>query len=242
MTVKGKIKKALLSAGYEVRRVDPERIGRDPFQDMRRLTDSANPVVIFDVGANRGQSVAAFRAHCPSSIIHAFEPSPTVFEQLKQQTAGIANLHLNNLAAGSNCERRTLIENNQDTVSSMLAPGKDYQWNQPTLRTDVNVTSVDTYCEAAGITRIDILKSDTQGFDLEVLRGGLGLFQRHKVHLVYIELNFLDLYSGMPRFEEVWLFLRNLGFELVSFYNIWQKDSRVGWLDGLFIDPLWDPT
>ena len=43
----------------------------------------------------------------------------------------------------------------------------------------------------------------------------------------------------MPSFEEVYLFLKNLGFELVSFYNITWQDSRLGWLDGLFIDPHW---
>ena len=242
MTLKEQLKDALLHVGYQVRRVDRERIGRDPFQDMRRLTDSARPGIIFDVGANRGQSVAAFRAQFPSSVIHSFEPSPLIFEHLKQQTAGMPNLQLNNFAIGATRERRVLIENNQDTVSSLLAPGKDYRWNQPTRQTDVDITSIDTYCEDAGITQIDVLKSDTEGFDLEVLKGGLRLFQQHKVHLVYIELNFMDLFIGMPRFEEVWLFLRKLGFELVAFYNIRQFDSRLGALDGLFVDPLWDPA
>lgn len=240
MTMRGHIKKTLLHLGYEVHRIDPERIGRDPYEDMKRLLDSERAQILFDVGANRGQSVAAFRAHLPASIIHAFEPSPSTFELLKQETAGIPNLHLSNIALGSNCERRVLIENSQDTVSSILAPGKDYRWNQNMSHTDIDVRSIDTYCEANNIAAIDVLKSDTQGFDLEVLKGGLHMFQRHRVHLVYIELNFLDLYVGMPRFEEIYLLLKELGFELVSFYNFAWQESRLGWLDGLFIDPQYE--
>jgi FkbM family methyltransferase len=238
MTVKLHIKKALLHLGYEVRRIRPEQIGHDPFKDMQRLVDSKAPV-LFDVGANRGQSVAAFREYFPSSNVHAFEPSPSTFELLKAQINGAPNIHLSNIALGANCERKVLIENSQDTVSSLLPPGKEFRWGSVKSRTEVDVRSIDTYCEAAGITRIDILKSDTQGFDYEVLKGGLGMLQRHRIHMIYVELNFLDLYVGMPRFEEMYRFLKELGFDLVSFYNITWQESRLGWLDGLFIDPQW---
>jgi FkbM family methyltransferase len=239
MLMREHIKKALLHLGYEIRRAHPERIGRDPFNDMRRLTDSEGQVILFDVGANRGQTVASFRVHFPSSIIHAFEPSPSTFEHLKRHTAGIQNLHLRNIALGANCERKTLIENPQDTVSSLLSPGKDYRWENVSNQTDVDVRTIDNYCDVLGITHIDILKSDTQGFEYEVLKGGLDMLRHHKIHLIYIEMNFLDLYVGMPHFEEIYAFLKDLGFELVSFYNITWQESRLGWLDGLFIDPQW---
>jgi FkbM family methyltransferase len=239
MTMRGQIKKAMLHLGYEVRRVDPEQIGLDPFRDMRRLLNFEEPSVLFDVGANRGQSVALLRAAFPSATIHAFEPSPSTFERLKEQTAGISNLHLNNIALGSICERRVLIENSEDTANSLLAAGGDFSWGKVVSHTDVDVASIDSYCEAAGIRHIDVLKSDTQGFDSEVLRGGINMLQQHKIRLVYIELLFRNLYLGMGPFEDIYIFLKDLGFEAVSFYNISWQGSRLGWLDGLFIDPQW---
>lgn len=239
MTIKEPIKKALLQFGYQVQRVKNGQIGHDPFEDMRTLADTEGPAILFDVGANRGQSVSTFHAHFPSSVIHAFEPGPSTFELLKNQTGGIPNLHLNNVALGSNCERKTLIESSVDTVSSLLPRGKDFHWGDVTSHTDVDVISIDSYCQSNGITHIDVLKSDTQGFDYEVLKGGLNMLTQHRIHLIFVELLFADLYVGMPSFEEIYLFLKNLGFQLVSFYNISWQDSRLGWLDGLFIDPHW---
>jgi len=40
-------------------------------------------------------------------------------------------------------------------------------------RIDIQLDTIDEYCGLAGIDHIDVLKSDTQGFDLDVLRGNL---------------------------------------------------------------------
>ena len=61
-------------------------------------------------------------------------------------------------------------------------------------RINVDVTTIDNYCRDYGIERIDILKSDTQGFDLEVLKGASRLLDQHRIHLVYVEIVFGKLY------------------------------------------------
>jgi hypothetical protein len=67
MTFKGYVKEALLRSGYEVRRRDPDQLGFDAFKDMRRLTPANGATMLFDVGANIGQTVDAFRKHFFSS-------------------------------------------------------------------------------------------------------------------------------------------------------------------------------
>src|SRR5437870_5270270 len=62
------------------------------------LSDVERPVV-FDVGANIGQSVELYRHLLPGCEIHAFEPSPTTFRQL--QTVGASDVRLINAAVGS---------------------------------------------------------------------------------------------------------------------------------------------
>jgi len=239
-TLKNRIKEELLTRGYAVHRVEPEQIGIHPYRDMRRLTGSRSSEILFDVGANRGQSLGLFRENFPTGTIHAFEPSPSVFEELKQCAAGETNVRLNNIALGSSRERRILNENPQDSVSSLLPADSDFSWRREIRsRTEVEVSSVDDYCESAGIKSIDVLKSDTQGFDLEVLKGATRLLNGHKIHLVYVEMNFLNIYVGMASFEDIFLFLKKFGFETVSFYNMCYQGGRLGWLDGLFIDPNW---
>ena len=80
-------------------------------------------------------------------------------------------------------------------MSSFLEPGRD-SWGAVKRRTPVNIKTIDGYCELHEISRIDILKSDTQGFDLEVLKGASGLFDRHCIHLVYLEIGFGELYKN----------------------------------------------
>lgn len=240
MTIKGKIRDALFQRGYHIERIDPNGLGHDPFRDIRRLIGDRSGATVFDIGANVGQTVQAFRKHLSSPIIYSFEPSPSVFEKLKQRTAGIPDLHLHNLALGSRSERKLFNENTQSTQASFLQVGKDYLWDGKVSRqVDVEVESVDGYCERSGIKKIDVLKCDTQGYDLEVLKGAIHMFQQHKVHLVLVELILLELYAEMPKFEDIYGYLTAAGFSPVGFYNQFFKDSKLGWMDGLFINSQW---
>lgn len=107
MNIKGIIRSVLKAAGYEVYRIsrNPGRIsrdlGRDPFLDMRKLSERGRRLVVFDVGANVGQSVTRFRSTFDNPIIHAFEPGRDAFFELRHRTANIPDLHLNNVALGS---------------------------------------------------------------------------------------------------------------------------------------------
>jgi hypothetical protein len=121
-------------------------------------------------------------------------------------------------------------------MSSLLEPGKDC-WGLITSREKVEVNTVDNYCSHVGVTNIDVLKSDTQGFDLEVLRGARGMLEQRRIHLVYIEIIFSDIYQQLPRFDEIYCLLAGQGFFLVSFYEMHYQNDRASWMDALFINP-----
>jgi hypothetical protein len=58
------------------------------------------------------------------------------------------------------------------------------------------------------------LKLDTQGSELEILRGAGRTLQRAR--LVESELSLVSLYRGGPLFDDVVSFLRDRGFALIS--------------------------
>src|SRR5207253_4668851 len=97
------------------------------------------------------------------------------------------------------------------------------------------VRTIDSYCAERGITIIDILKSDTQGFDLEVIKGAARLLEQRRIQLIYMEITFSDMYKGLPRFDEIYGFLADRGFALVSFYDFYYQHGRAGWTDALFV-------
>lgn len=239
MDLKKAVKAALLRRGYQVRHYLPAELGRDPFRDMNQLCGSIADACIFDIGANAGQSIASFRQHFASPVIHAFEPSSATFATLKKNTVGTPGLHLNNLGMGTEPGEMTFYENQQSLLGSVRPPGPFQAAGALTGQTRVQIDTVDAYCERSGITRIDVLKCDAEGFDLEVLRGAQAMFRAHRVRLVYVELIFEEAYAGMHLFEETFLYLKSLGVAPLHFYNQWHHESLTAPLhgmDGLFRD------
>jgi FkbM family methyltransferase len=187
--------------------------------------------VVLDVGANIGQSVERFRELLPGCELHSFEPSPTAFQQL--QATASPDVRLTNAAVGSAAGSVTLLENTVSVLTSVLPPGPS---GLGTIErsTVVPMITLDDYCEEHNVIHVDLLKSDTQGYELEVLRGARRLIEAARVRLILVELNFVERYEGQPRFDEVLSFVLDRGFHLVSFFEIhWQGSSRAGWCDAL---------
>ena len=121
-------------------------------------------------------------------------------------------------------------------MSSFLEPGVECG-GIITRRPQVEVKTVDSYCVENGISCIDILKSDTQEFYLQVLKGARHLLMGQRIHLVYMEITFCEMYKDAPKLDEIYGFLMDQGFSLVSFYKFYYQHGRAGWTDALFINP-----
>jgi FkbM family methyltransferase len=232
---KSTARQILRKAGVEVTRYEkpsgeprPPKWSNEAIRDY--LSDVEQPVVL-DVGANRGQSVERFRELLPGCQLHSFEPSPTAFQQL--QAAASPDVRLINAAVGSAAGSVTLLENKVSALTSVLPLGPS---GLGTIErsTVVPMITLDDYCEEHQVTQVDLLKCDTQGYELEVLRGACRLIDARRVRLILVELNFMERYEGQARFDEVLSFALDRGFHLVSFFEIeWRSSSRAGWGDAL---------
>jgi len=219
--------------GLELRRL-PDAALRDPFTYMQHDLRAVPAPVIFDVGANVGQSVERFRQLWPQSSIHAFEPGRTSFSELQRRTAGAERVHLHHAALGAAIGSLEFGENSQGDMSSFLNPAKD-AWGTIVNRYEVPVTTVDLYRAERSIPHIDILKIDTQGFDLQVLRGARGSLEQGEIRFVLIELIFADLYLGQARVDEVFRCLLDHHLHLVGIYDFHAVHDLAGWADALFV-------
>lgn len=207
--------------------------GHDSGHDIATSLENILRPVVLDVGANTGQSVALFRRLLPGSVIHCFEPDRSAYRELEQNTSGLSDLRLNQVAVGATSGTQRFFENAHSDMSSFLARGPE-GWGAVTDEFDVSVVSLDDYCSELSIERIDLLKSDTQGYDLEVLKGAEGLLHSGKVGLVYTEVTFADLYEGLPGFDVLYRFLVDRNMRLVALYNYVMRDRVAGWCDALF--------
>ena len=229
--MKTRVRTLLNRFGFDIVRFS--RTGRNPLADVRLFLQRDDPL-IFDVGANVGQSVAEFKEAFPNSTIHSFEPSPHTFETLRARAARYSAVHLHNFALGSTTTRMTFKENDRSTMSSFLPMGQ-YGWGTIARETTVDVNTVDEFCRRHGIGHIDLLKSDTQGFDFEVFKGAEHAFRSNMISLIYFEVIFSDMYEGLPAFGDVYNFLVDRSFRLVSFYESHYQDDLASWTDALFV-------
>lgn len=225
--MKNIIRKLAWKFGYDITQL------RDPLTDIKKFLHNDHPL-IFDVGANVGQSIEKFRSEFPRSTIHSFEPSPTTFEKLKKHAIGFKDVHLWNCALGSSSGQMTFFENTCSDMSSFLPPDK-YSWGTIKQETLVEVNTVDKFCQEMDIQRIDILKADTQGFELEVFKGAEHSIGTKKIGLIYFEFTFSGMYKNSPSFAEVYNFLESRDFLLVSFYKFHYQNEFVLWTDVLFV-------
>jgi len=231
--IRSKIKKTFECLGYDIYKLGS--LGHDPFRDMKQLVISDKPMIL-DVGANIGQSIRIFRKWFGNSIFHSFEPGDSTFSILKQNTRHLRDVYLNNIALGKKRGTNKLIEHKESQMSSFLEPGKDC-WGRVTGETLVRVDTLDAYCKRKGISKIDILKTDTQGYDLEVIKGGSQLLSDNRIHLIFIEIGFLEIYKDAPSLDTIYRFLVANRFKLVSFYRFNYINNIAGWCDALFANP-----
>ena len=219
--------------GYEVRRT--VSLGANPFSDMKQFVPAGAGPLILDVGAHVGQSVQRFKKVFPASVIHSFEPSPETFQELSRNVAGKQGVFPWNFALGASVGQQTFPENTESDMSSFLELSTT-GWGEVTKESLVEVITVDRFLEDQNIAYVDILKSDTQGYELEVFKGAEQAMRNKQIGLVYFEFIFSDMYKGLPAFDEVYRYLIDRDFSLVSIYEFHYQKRLAGWCDALFVN------
>lgn len=129
----------------------------------------------FDIGANHGQFSLVVSHWFPphEKRCFAFEPHPENSSVLKEnlQRNNCLNVEVVNLALAA--QAGTMMLYGESVTASLQSSG---------LRTKgyiVDVDTLDSFCERTGVVP-DIMKIDVEGFELEVLRGGLKTLITHQ--------------------------------------------------------------
>jgi FkbM family methyltransferase len=231
--MKEAIRSLLAQLGYDVRNI--ASLGISPFADMRRFVPAGKEPLILDIGANVGQSVGRFRTAFPSGIYHSFEPSQETFRQLSQNIATDKRVFAWNYAVGASPGQQTFLENTNSDMSSFLSPSST-SWGEVKRESLVEVTTIDRFLETNRIPRVDILKSDTQGYELEVFKGADHAMRENRIGLLYFEFIFSDMYKDLPAFDQVFRHLVDRNFSLVAIYDFHYQNRLASFADVLFVN------
>ena len=218
--------------------------GADFVADVRTLFWHAPPRMIFDVGANTGREAERWHHAFPAARIHAFEPVPATFARLKARVAAHERITPWNLAVGSAPGRLPMRIYAGDETNSLLpmsANASEFVGAggvEPRQTIDVEVTTVDRFCAEQHIAAVDVLKSDTQGYEMQVLEGAADLIARGAIGAMVLEVNFVPHYEGQALFAEIDAHLAARGFRFVGLYQPSRNHVyALNWADALFARP-----
>jgi FkbM family methyltransferase len=182
-----------------------------PFDDMIARVPGLEMRVIFDVGANHGQSCTAYAAAFPQARIMAFEPAPASFAKLSTNVGSMAGLALFNMALGEEDGGLDMHISGTSAMNRVVRPGEKAQ------ATQVRARRMDSFCAEYGVDHIDFLKIDTEGHDLAVLRG-CGDFLPH-IDFIQCEASANRYNSFHNAYAEIFAFMTENGFHLFKIYG-----------------------
>jgi FkbM family methyltransferase len=232
MKLKRKVREFVRNFGIDIAKYTADTRGIDSYHDIFQIINCEKPM-IFDIGANTGQTINNFKQIFKNCTINSFEPSPSTFEILKKNSDKMENVQIWNSGVGSSISTLLLNENTGSDMSSFLELG-NAGWGEIKNKTEVAVTTIDQFCLEQNIEIIDVLKIDTQGYEHEVFKGAVKSMLENKIGLLYFEVTFIDMYKGLPSFSTLYDFAINHGFELIAIYPIKYKNKKAGWTDVLF--------
>lgn len=215
-----------------------------------KLLPKCEKIVIFDVGANVGQSLEEFKSKLPNSEIHCFEPESSNFEQLEANSAKYSDCKIVKAGVGSekgilkinkydqSCLNSFLaIDENSLTIKACSHPKVNASLQKNIEKEDCLVITLDDYCREMNISKINLLKIDVQGFENQVLKGAKEILEGGVVDLILVEIIFDDCYGVGNTFFNVESFLVPNGYILYDIFHIY-KDIRIGrtnWVDAVYI-------
>jgi len=203
----------------------------------------AVPITLVDIGASSGSFAAAVLAHSGIRQALLAEPQPQRCRDLEARFAD-RRFTIRECAVSDRNGSADMDILNFDYSSSLLPvlPGVGDIGKQLDLsvreRVGVTVRTLDDLLADAGWTdEIDLLKIDTQGTELQALRGAAGSLSR--VRLIWTEVSFRPMYEGSAVFSDIHEYLHRHGFRFYSLHDCYRgSDRELLQADALFLGPM----
>ena len=168
--------------------------------------------VVVDAGANIG-IYSRFLALCvgDAGAVHSFEPSPDNFRRLRAAVSDLSNVHANQVAVSDTTGEQLLYIS--DTLN---VDHRTYAVDGEARRTvPVRFMRLDDYFQPK--QRVDLIKLDIQGFELNALRGATRVLSENPDIKILFELWPHGLRAAGNSPEELLIFLKQCGFTLFAF-------------------------
>lgn len=199
---------------FHVLGIDIKKHNKNVYKRLKELHIDT----VLDIWANAGQSIDFFGSILGNVHIHSFEPLPSAFKQLDKSYGKKTNIELYNTALWSTNGVTTINECEFNPSSSLLKMSKlhkdAFPFTAKSTSVQITIKTLDSY----NITGSNMLiKIDTQGFELEVIKWWIKTISNSKI--VIIETSFFELYDKQALFNEIYQEMLSLWFLYIGAFE-----------------------
>jgi len=183
---------------------------------IRAYLPSYSPRVVFDVGANIGQSARWFASLFPQAAIYAFEPLEELHRVLASVATSLPKTQVFRLALGDAPGEVTMAVDPRRPTEGRVTT--DPALSGERLVT-VQMETGDRFCAARSIEHIGLLKIDAEGHDLKVLKGFSKMLSQGAIDLAEAEVGMNRFNTKHVPLEDVRQFMDTLDYDLFYIYE-----------------------
>ncbi len=217
--IQSRVKKIIEAKfGVQIHR-DPQ-FGTDIFDAVQNLRLWSANDVIFDVGANDGRTVLQLIKYFPDSSIHAFEPVSATFHKLCANTEHLDNVNRYSCALGAENGHKSICLHDKPSMNSFLS-----EWSDFVSEERVKINTLDSVMEKNGIDFVHFLKIDTEGYEMEVLKGAQKALSSARIGIIQVEAGLDPTISPHTPFEHIRKYLAPNGYYTHGIFH--QKRRRL---------------
>ncbi len=212
----------------------------NPEEEIFKYLNKDNKI-IFDIGCYSGAFTKNIlkedRKKNQVSNFYLFDPNPNVSDYLKKllenKKIKYYEIALDNSNETKQFYLNKFFESSGSSLNSITIDDKKWMISRKIFmqifqpfkklksfeKINVVTQTIDSFCIEKNISNIDILKIDTEGNELNVLKGAKNLLEKNKINIIYVEIIESKLNYDIKK-KKVIEFLKKNNFNLKKSYKI----------------------
>lgn len=205
-------------------------------------------LAVFDVGA-KGKPFSLPKLS-NYQYFNGFEPNPIEFEKLQDVVTNTNTTYYPYALSLEGGQQEINITQHASYSSFLEFDRKNFRkhfhlmkgydvWSKGMeceKKVIVQSKKLDELMYQEGIDYIDFMKLDTQGTELEILKGGINAIKKKNIGVIFSEVSFVGSYKDQNLFSDLDLFLRHNDYDFIDcrFYPESSHDIRSHFLKNTY--------
>lgn len=198
------------------------------FNRIRLLKQKFNfePKVIYDIGAHQGSWTAQCQQVYPQAKYYLFEANLNKKKVIPDAIFEVL----------SDTDYKEIVyyktKTPCDTGNSIYRENTKYFDDENSIKEERTTRTVDSLAEERKLPMPDFVKLDTQGSELNILKGAVKTFKN--VQVIMLEISLHEYNEDVPKLDSVVAFMRKYGFIMFDIVDLHYVDDVLIQIDAMF--------